>query len=297
MWPARWTRPKEKEQIAVDHELCRRIVTGDEAASQEFYDRFNRLAVYFGRIAGESSRFNGTVVDEGDFAQEAFEYMWKRAIDYGTRENPAYPLLIHVATYARQYLRVLDFASRQVRLPSHAAGKLIAMRTEDDSRSRQGYGPTPNPALASLLRIPLESKRANGITPKTLRTAEMLTRYMGSIDSGFAPGDDTSPGNDYVLDKSVALESLTCQQTPTPEEAYIDTELRAALDAVLETLSENEGKVIRMRFGLGKFGSPHTQKEVGTELGLTAERIRQIESKAMSRLRHPSRSTFLKSYL
>ena len=82
-----------------------------------------------------------------------------------------------------------------------------------------------------------------------------------------------------------------------PADAVVTTNLREITDEVLATLTPREEKVIKMRFGLGNSGSEHTLEEVGQHFAVTRERIRQIEAKALRKLRHPSRSRKLKAFL
>ena len=98
--------------------------------------------------------------------------------------------------------------------------------------------------------------------------------------------EDDSHLGDFIQDTNIPV--------PAEEAAY--TLLREQLEEVMETLTEREQKVIRLRYGLGD-GRPRTLEEVGKEFNVTRERIRQIEAKALRKLRHPSRSRILKDYL
>lgn len=101
------------------------------------------------------------------------------------------------------------------------------------------------------------------------------------------PGEeDDSHLGDFIQDNNI----------PVPTEAAAYTLLREQLEEVMETLTEREQKVIRLRYGLGD-GRPRTLEEVVKEFNVTRERIRQIEAKALRKLRHPSRSRILKDYL
>ena len=104
-----------------------------------------------------------------------------------------------------------------------------------------------------------------------------------------------SPINDDEEDSELGM-FVEDQQTPTPIQSAYDKMLREKIEAVLETLPPREARILRLRFGLEN-GHTYTLEEVGQKFGLTRERIRQIESKALRRLRHPRRSRQLKEYL
>ena len=106
-----------------------------------------------------------------------------------------------------------------------------------------------------------------------------------SLETPVGEEDDSHLG-DFIQDNNIPV--------PAEEAAY--TLLQEQLEKVMETLTEREQKVIRLRYGLGS-GRPRTLEEVGKEFNVTRERIRQIEAKALRKLRHPSRSRILKDYL
>ena len=95
---------------------------------------------------------------------------------------------------------------------------------------------------------------------------------------------------------SISVKSSLSRKLPVPAEAAAQTLLKEQLDEVLSTLTEREQKVLRLRFGMSD-GRARTLEEVGKEFDVTRERIRQIEAKALRKLRHPSRSRKLRDYL
>ncbi|MCO8624485.1 sigma-70 family RNA polymerase sigma factor [Burkholderia multivorans] len=106
-----------------------------------------------------------------------------------------------------------------------------------------------------------------------------------SLDEQLGPGADT-----------LLIETLM-SDLPSPEQQFSQTELAGCVDAVLRDLKDREGQVLRLRFGLNDQGTEATLEEIGQMFGLTRERIRQIESKAIERLKHPNRSTILRDFL
>ena len=118
-----------------------------------------------------------------------------------------------------------------------------------------------------------------------VREIQKISQEPVSLETPIGEEEDSHLG-DFIQDNNIPV--------PAEEAAY--TLLREQLEEVMETLTEREQKVIRLRYGLGD-GRPRTLEEVGKEFHVTRERIRQIEAKALRKLRHPSRSRVLKDYL
>ena len=137
-----------------------------------------------------------------------------------------------------------------------------------------GREPTPE-ELAEKLGMPLEKVR------KTLKIA----REPLSLDTPIGEEGDSSLG-DLIEDKNIVL----------PIDAMIQSNLRETTTRLLASLTPREERIVRMRFGLG-MNSDHTLEEVGQQFSVTRERIRQIEAKALRKLKHPSRSRDLRSFL
>ncbi len=140
----------------------------------------------------------------------------------------------------------------------------------------QEYGREPKPEeIAKEMSLPAER----------VREILKISQEPVSLETPVGEEDDSHLG-DFIQDNNIPV--------PAEEAAY--TLLREQLEEVMETLTEREQKVIRLRYGLGD-GRPRTLEEVGKEFHVTRERIRQIEAKALRKLRHPSRSRVLKDYL
>ena len=184
------------------------------------------------------------------------------------------------ATYATWWIRqavsrgVYDQA-RTIRVPVHmieAASKI--MRTSQQMLSEIGREPTPE-ELAEKLGMPLEKVR------KTLKIAKEPL----STETPVGDENDMHLG-DLIEDRNAV----------TPIDAAIGSNLRDTIGEALGSLSPREERVIRLRFGLGATGE-HTLEEVGNSFHVSRERIRQIEAKALRKLKHPSRSRTLRTYL
>ncbi len=184
------------------------------------------------------------------------------------------------ATYATWWIRQavsrsLADQSRTIRVPVHmieSVNKIV--RTSRQMLSVMGREPTPE-ELAEKLHMPLEKVR------KTLKIAKEPL----SLETPIGTEDDSHLG-DLIEDKNAIL----------PIDAAIQSNLRETTTRMLASLTPREERIIRMRFGLG-MNSDHTLEEVGQQFLVTRERIRQIEAKALRKLKHPSRSRELRSFL
>ena len=184
------------------------------------------------------------------------------------------------ATYATWWIRQavsrsLADQSRTIRVPVHMAdmiGKIV--RTSRQMLNEIGRAPTPE-EFAHKLHMPLEKVR------KTLKIA----REPLSLETPIGDEGDSNLG-DLIEDKNAIL----------PIDAAIQSNLRETTTRLLASLTPREERIVRMRFGLG-MNSDHTLEEVGQQFSVTRERIRQIEAKAIRKLKHPSRSRMLRSFL
>src|SRR5437763_11092564 len=184
------------------------------------------------------------------------------------------------STYATWWIRQavgrsLQDQSRTIRVPVHMIEVINKiMRTRQLIFNEIGREPTPE-ELAKKLHMPLEKIR------KTLKIAkEPLSRETPIGE------EDESHLGDFVEDRNAIL----------PIDATIQSNLRETTTRVLASLTPREERIVRMRFGLG-MNSDHTLEEVGQQFSVTRERIRQIEAKALRKLKHPSRSRMLRSFL
>jgi RNA polymerase primary sigma factor len=184
------------------------------------------------------------------------------------------------ATYATWWIRQavtrsLSDQSRTIRVPVHmmdAISKVV--RTSRQLLNEIGREPTPE-ELAEKLHMPLEKVR------KTLKIAKEPL----SLETPIGDEGDSHLG-DLIEDKNAIL----------PIDATIQSNLRETTTRVLASLTPREERILRMRFGIG-MNTDHTLEEVGYQFSVTRERIRQIEAKALRKLKHPSRSKILRSFL
>jgi len=184
------------------------------------------------------------------------------------------------STYATWWIRqaitrAIADQSRTIRLPVHV-GETInrVLRTTNRLQQSMEHDPTPDEVAGEL-----------GIPPEKVRRALEASRQTVSLETPVGDDGDATLG-DMIEDAGVS----------SPADAAMQADLRAAIDDALDSLSPREAKVLRMRYGINT-KSDHTLEEVGKQFDVTRERIRQIEAKALRKLRHPSRSDKLKSFL
>ena len=184
------------------------------------------------------------------------------------------------STYATWWIRqsitrAIADQARTIRIPVHMIETINKMvRTSRQMQLETGYEPTPE-ELAPRVNM----------TPEKIKKVMKIAKEPISLETPVGDEEDSHLG-DFIEDKG----------TMQPLEAAIQSNLRQSCTAVLSTLSPREERVLRMRFGIG-MNSDHTLEEVGLQFSVTRERIRQIEAKALRKLKHPTRSRRLRSFL
>lgn len=256
------------EPAAADREQMEAVIEDGKLAREHLIKANTRLVVSIAK------KYMGQGVPFLDLIQEGNLGLMKAVEKFDYRRG--YRFSTYATWWIRQTItRAIADQGRTIRVPVHMSDRIRRLyKTARQLEQTHGRKPTPE-EIASVL----------GLEPRKVQWMLKVSWQPLSLEHPVGEEEDSELGS-FIEDDS----------TPTPSQSVYDNLLREKVEEVLATLTPREARILRLRFGLQN-GRSYTLEEVGQKFGLTRERIRQIEGKALRRLRHPRRSRQLRDYL
>ena len=256
----------------IDREEEARLARGIKRGEEECLDKLVRSNLRF--VVSVAKKYQNQGVALGDLINEGNLGLIRAAHKFD--ETKGIKFISYAVWWIRQaILQALAEQSRIVRVPLNRAGALHRIGRRSSS------------LLQELGREPTAEEIAEGldISQEEVEKTLAISQSHLSLDAPLTPGEDNR-----------LLDYLPDQLSPGPEDEAYEHALKSRIDEALDSLKEREAKILRLYFGLDD-QEPMTLEEIGSILGITRERVRQIKEKALVRLRHASRARFLETFM
>lgn len=254
--------------VTEERQLAEAASQGDEIAKQTLINSNLRLVV------SVAKKFMGRGLSFLDLIQEGNMGLMIAASKFDYTKG--FKFSTFATWWIRQAIsRAIANNGRTIRVPVHVIEQMNKVK-KAESKLAQEYGRLPNVE---------EIANEMGEDVKTIKWIQKHINDASSLDLQVGDDEDTTVGS--LIEDTSSL---------NPHETLVQNEIQEAIQSALDTLEEREARVLRLRFGL-EDGRPHTLEEVGELYGVTRERIRQIEAKAMRKMRHPSRARILREWI
>lgn len=255
--------------------LCMMIQQGNKQAMQDLCVKNKRLVLKYAYQYSKQTKF--LTVD--DLAQFGYLGLMRAAKGYDATKETSFSTYAVIWIKQAIWRAIMD-KETTVRMPVHMCERIYKVEKYDNQFAREGIEDLSK-------RINMIAEICEMTEEKVIEAMTYRQQYMQSVSLDIPVGEDNNSFlRDYVTD----------EEAPSVEDTVAEDFLKEQLLKILSTLQPREEKVIRLRFGLDD-GRAETLQEIGDKFGVTRERIRQIEEKALRKLRHPSRSRDLRDYL
>lgn len=280
-------------------ETFAQVRAGDKEAKAAIVDQYGRFVHMVANRFARSLPRTTTAIDKDDLVQVGMEGLLKAAEIYDPERGKFLNIASH---YVAGRIRSECTSMRStVRVPSHTRSMVSQVEALDSARYSMRGPSLSDEEIAEMFDIPEKGpalKQGNDrINVNTLRFARLISDHMGSLDRGYAPHQDMSPGNEYILDERAGLGNVTGEPDPTPDSSALVSDIPYFIGEALSRLDSRERQVIERRFGLEDEGAVRTLQEIGDELDISREEVRKIEVHALEKLRRPQIAPRLRTLL